>query len=75
MGVYTDYKETKTIIFYQGVHKYVIVTEIVIFDQVYVTGYNCTWPFYRVWLLQVTGPATAITTNFRNNSPYVLWIY
>ena len=41
MGVITDDRATKTIIFDPGVRKYSRVTEIMIFDQVYVTDYNC----------------------------------
>ena len=41
MGVRKDYRSTKTTIFDPGVRKYVRVTEIMIFDQVYVTDYNC----------------------------------
>ena len=41
MGVRKDDRATETIIFYQDVHKYVRVTEIMIFDQVYITDYNC----------------------------------
>ena len=41
MGVWTDDRSTETIIFDQGVRKYVRVTATVIFDQVYVSDYNC----------------------------------
>ena len=37
MGARTDDRATETITFDRGVHKYVRVTEIMIFDQVYVT--------------------------------------
>ena len=40
MGVRTDDRSTETIIFDQGVRKYVSVTKITIFDQVYVTDHN-----------------------------------
>ena len=40
MGVRKDERSTETIIFDQGVCKYVRVTVIMTFDQVYVTGHN-----------------------------------
>ena len=40
MDAYMDGRSTKTILFDRGVHKYVIVTAIMIFDQVYVTDHN-----------------------------------
>ena len=40
MGVQTDEIANETIIFYQGVRKYVIVNAIMNFDQVYVTNHN-----------------------------------
>ena len=40
MGVRTDERATETIIFDRGVRKYVRVTAIMTFDQVYVTDNN-----------------------------------
>ena len=40
MVAMTNVRATETIIFYQDVHKYVRVTAIMIFDQVYVTDQN-----------------------------------
>ena len=42
MGVRTDGRAIETIIFDQGVCKYVRVIVIMIFDQVYVTDHNCS---------------------------------
>ena len=46
MFVRTDERATKTIIFYQDVRKYVRVTAIMTFDQVYVTDHNYNWPYF-----------------------------
>ena len=40
MGVHTDDRSTETIIFERCVPKYVRVTAIMTFDQVYVTDHN-----------------------------------
>ena len=45
MGVQMDEISTKTIIFDQGVRKYVIVTEITTFDQVNATKHNYIFIF------------------------------
>ena len=42
MGVRKDGRAIKTIFFDQGVRKYVRVTVIMIFYQVYVTDHNCS---------------------------------
>ena len=52
LGVYD--RSTRTIIFDRGIHKYVRVIEIMTFDQVYVTDFNCNLPRLRVGLIQVT---------------------
>ena len=61
MGVRTSDRSTRTIIFDRGVHKYVRVIEIMTFDQVYVTDFNCNLPLLRVGLMQVTIPDFSIT--------------
>ena len=46
-GLRMDDRANKTIIFDWGIHKYVKVTEIMTFGQVYVTDHNRNWqPFY-----------------------------
>ena len=64
MGVYMDDRSTKTIIFDQGVRKYIRATVIMISDHVYVTGYNCNWPLFRVEIMQVTILDLANTSTF-----------
>ena len=75
MSLRTDDSAIETIIFDQGVCKYIRVAAVIILDQVYVTYHNCYWKKIRVGLLQVTGPDTAITTKFCIHCPYVIWIY
>ena len=41
MGIRTDDRSNKTIIFDQRICEYVGFTEIMIFDQAYVTDHNC----------------------------------
>ena len=64
MGVRMDDRATKTIIFDQGVRKYVRVTAIMIFHQVYVTNHNCNLPLFRVGIMQVTILMLANTSTF-----------
>ena len=44
MGVRTDERSLKTIIFVRGVRKYVRVTLIMTFDRAYVTYHKYNWP-------------------------------
>ena len=64
MGVHTDDRVIKNIIFDRGLRKYVRVTAIMVFDQVYISNHNCYWPRFRVERMRVTIPDLANTSNF-----------
>ena len=49
MGIRKYERSTKTIIFDQGVRKYVMVTAIMTFEQVYIHNHNYNWPTFYGW--------------------------
>ena len=60
----TDERNIETIIFDQGVRKYVRVNDYDLWPGFNVTDHNYNWPLFRVGLLRVIDPVLVNTSTF-----------